>query len=79
MGVPCRPLPAGYRPRIAHETLYYQLVRDYWGSLLEAAQGKLPDHVKRAFEAFLDCGVLSKGFARLRCPECGYDLAVPFS
>jgi hypothetical protein len=47
--------------------------------LLEAAQGKLPDHVKRAFEAFLDCGVLSKGFARLRCPECGYDLAVPFS
>jgi len=35
--------------------------------------------VKGAFERFLDCGVLAKGFVRVRCPECGYDTAVSFS
>ncbi|HZE98256.1 MAG TPA: transposase [Planctomycetota bacterium] len=32
-----------------------------------------------AFERFLDCGILAKGFVRVRCPECGYDTAVGFS
>ena len=85
MGLPCRPLVPGYRPRVAHETLYYKLVRDNWPAFLEKARARdregrgLPHHVIKAFEAFLDCGILTKGFARLRCPGCGYDLVVPFS
>ena len=83
--MPCRPLPEGYRPRVAHETLYYRLIRENYRTFLATAESRDPDgkglprHVKRAFEAFLDCGVLTKGFARLRCPDCGYDLVVPFS
>ena len=85
MGLPCRLLVEGYRPRVAHATLYYRLVRDHWRAFLSEAQARdptgrgMPDHVKRAFEAFLDCGILTKGFARLRCSGCGYDLVVPFS
>ena len=70
---------------MAHETLYYRLIRDHWRTFLAAAESRdpqgrgLPVHVKRAFEVFLDCGVLSKGFGRLHCSDCGYDFAVPFS
>jgi hypothetical protein len=85
MSAPTRVVVPGYRPRAPLESLYYRLVRDHWKNFLAAAEAReaqgrgLPKHVVKAFEAFLDCGVLSKGFARLRCPGCRYDLVVPFS
>jgi hypothetical protein len=33
----------------------------------------------RTFVAFLDCGVLAHGFARVHCTECGKDELVAFS
>lgn len=30
-------------------------------------------------EKFLECGDLSKGFARIRCTECGHEMLLPFS
>ena len=30
-------------------------------------------------EQFLECGDLSQGFARVRCPDCGHELFVAFS
>jgi len=30
-------------------------------------------HVSLFSERFLDCGLLSRGFYRLRCPSCGYE------
>src|SRR6185295_11235369 len=45
-----------------------------------APEGRgLPRYVRGAFERYLDCGVLAKGFVRVRCPDCGYDTVVGFS
>ena len=33
----------------------------------------------RKLSAYLDCGLLCHGFARLRCVECGYERLVAFS
>ena len=39
----------------------------------------VPRFVKDEFDAFLECGVLARGFLRLRCGECGHDKLVAFS
>lgn len=39
----------------------------------------VPKFIKREFECFLRCGVLSYGFARVYCQSCKYDLLVGFS
>ena len=36
----------------------------------ESAGARVPGFV-REFDAYLKCGILSHGFARLRCRECG--------
>ena len=38
-----------------------------------------PRRVRRAFQGFLDCGVLAKGFVRVRCPDCREESLVAFS
>jgi Transposase zinc-binding domain len=39
----------------------------------------VPNFVKREFEAYLRCGVLEHGFARVYCQECHYDRLIGFS
>ncbi len=42
------------------------------GPSAEAAAGAdLPQFVKDEFDAFLECGILARGFLRLRCGDCG--------
>ena len=41
--------------------------------------GGLPQFVEREFREFLTCGVLSRGFARVRCEGCAFERLVPFS
>ena len=41
--------------------------------------GSLPHFVEREFRDFLSCGVLSRGFARVRCDGCAFERLVPFS
>ena len=31
------------------------------------------------FRKFLECGILAKGFARLKCDTCDFERLVPFS
>jgi len=38
-----------------------------------------PQFVEKEFRRYLDCGILAKGFARLRCPSCGKERLVGFS
>lgn len=45
----------------------------------EAQNHPVPSFVKREFEAYLRCGVLEHGFARVYCQECRYDRLIPFS
>jgi hypothetical protein len=39
----------------------------------------VPLHVERQLRAYLDCGILARGFARLLCPGCGFQRLVAFS
>jgi hypothetical protein len=39
----------------------------------------VPRFVERELRAFLDCGILSRGFLRVRCKDCGKERLVAFS
>ena len=75
----------GYRRREPEKTVLYQAVLANLNTFLEKAdvrseEGRgLPKYVREEFWRYLDCGVLSKGFARVRCPECTLDMLVAFS
>lgn len=46
----------------------------------EAGTGaELPRFIKDGFDAFLECGILSHGFLRRRCAECGHDKLMALS
>lgn len=54
------------------ETLY--------GATSEGALAvRIPKHARKGLEAYLDCGLLCRGFARLQCGECGESVLVAFS
>ena len=76
--------PGRYRRREPEQTLLHAVVRDGLEPFLAAARqhgsGKgLPHHVEQALRGYLDCGILAKGFARVRCPGCGFERLVAFS
>lgn len=84
-GAAAAPLPRGYRPRHAEATALYRVVADHVETMLQDARDRsahgfgLPGHVERSFRRFLDCGVLARGFARVRCATCHFEMLVPFS
>jgi hypothetical protein len=55
----------------------YQLVLQHLESFV--ANEDVPAFAVRALRKFLTCGVLSEGFARVRCPECHEENLVAFS
>ena len=74
----CLALPSStYVRREPERTVLHAVVREHLNTFL--ATHDLPRHVRRAFGGFLDCGVLSKGFLRVRCPECKEESLVAFS
>ena len=71
-----------YRRRQPERTVLYQVVQEHYRTiarLCEEEDRPLPAFVRREFEKYLACGILSEGFARLRCASCGYDRLVGFS
>ena len=56
-------------------------MRTHLATFLERAEaaGGLPAFVRNELLAYLDCGQLAKGFARVRCDACGHDRLVAFS
>jgi len=73
-----------YCRREPERTILHSVVRDGLEPFLATARqhgsGKgMPAHVERALRGYLDCGVLAKGFARVRCPDCGFERLVAFS
>jgi hypothetical protein len=84
-GAAREPLP---RPYVRHEpekTILHQVVREHVASFLAGVQAHsstgngLPKFVEREFTRYLDCGILANGFARVRCPGCGFERLVAFS
>jgi hypothetical protein len=40
---------------------------------------RIPKHARKELESYLDCGLLCRGFARLKCEDCGERRLVAFS
>ncbi len=76
---------AVYRRREPEKSVLYQVIREHLNSFLEyadsrSAEGRgLPKYVREEFFRYLKCGVLGQGFARIRCPDCGFDAVVAYS
>jgi hypothetical protein len=73
-----------YVPRTAEESVLHALVRDHLATFLAETAARsdgagLPAFVVKEFRRFLGCGVLARGFARVRCGDCAYERLVPFS
>jgi hypothetical protein len=74
----------GYQRRRPETTALYEVVRDnletLYGAIDDGALDvRLPKHAKKELEAYLDCGLLCRGFARLRCGACDESRLVAFS
>lgn len=86
-GAALAPLAEGvrYRRREPERTLLHQVVRTRLEPFLAAARERsasgrgLPAHVEGDLRGYLDCGLLARGFARIRCGSCGYERLVAFS
>jgi hypothetical protein len=82
-----QPAPAGrrisYERRRPEDTVLYQLVQEHLETFLAQVEletgAGLPEFVKEEFDAFLDCGILARGFVRLRCADCAHEKLVAFS
>jgi hypothetical protein len=72
-----------YESHRPEDTALYRLVQEHatcFFAQAQAASGAgLPAFVKDEFAAFLDCGILARGFLRLRCADCGHDQLLAFS
>ena len=64
-----------YARRRPEETPLYNVVRENLDTLYDAVDEgaiavALPKFVRKELEGYLDCGLLCRGFARLRCGDC---------
>jgi len=77
--------PAPYCRRHPEQTALYQVIQQHLETYLALAgeddwdAQRVPAYVEREFRRYLECGILAYGFARARCPDCGYGFLVAFS
>jgi len=79
-----RPAAPAYQPRRPEKTILYQVLAEHLETFLarvdaDETRAGLPRFVVRELRAFLDCGILARGFARVHCRACGVDTVVAFS
>ncbi|WP_437836057.1 hypothetical protein [Sorangium sp. So ce1153] len=73
-----------YERRRPEKTTLYEIVRDnvetLYGAIDDGAIAvRIPKHAKKELEAYLDCGLLCRGFVRPRCERCEESRLVAFS
>lgn len=86
MGLPClKPLPL-YRPRDPQASDLWRLLDGHFEAFREVYHERFQDKygfwrpvVDRSVAAFLTCGDLHEGFARVRCPNCKHEMFVAYS
>jgi hypothetical protein len=84
-GDACASLPSSYERRRPEATPLHRAVRSHLETFLQQARDRsehgfgLPRFVEKEFSRYLACGVLARGFARVRCSTCGHDMLVAFS
>ena len=75
----------GYRRRAPERTVLHELVARHAQTLITELReadpdgGGLPRYVERELAAYLRCGILAHGFARVRCQMCHDEIVVAFS
>jgi hypothetical protein len=88
LAVASRPFPRSvttersYTRRQPEATVLYDVVRGQLETFLARARGRdrpVPRFVERELRAYLDCGILARGFVRVHCDACGCDRLVAFS
>ena len=78
-------IPGIYKKRKPATTVLYKIVRENLETFLSEVREANPDsepipsYVEKEFYKYLDCGIMSKGFARIFCTECKSDYLVAFS
>ncbi|MGE4606418.1 MAG: transposase [Myxococcota bacterium] len=73
---------AEYERHQPEQTLLHEVVREQLESFLSRARERgapTARFVERELRAYLDCGVLARGFMRVHCDGCGHDRLVAFS
>ncbi|MBI5526615.1 MAG: transposase zinc-binding domain-containing protein [Deltaproteobacteria bacterium] len=84
-GAAAAPVPCSYRRHEPEKTALYAAVAGHLETFLDAARQQsssgagCPRFIEREFRRYLGCGILANGFARLRCPDCGFERLVAFS
>ena len=71
-----------YVPRNPEKTVLYGVVAENPETFLARQRNRdrvVPRFVEQELRAFLDCGVLARGFLRVHCDACGMDRVVPYS
>ena len=73
-----------YERHRPEQTTLYAVVRDnietLYGAIGEdALDAKVSKHARKVLEGYLVCGLLYRGFARLRCGSCNESRLVAFS
>jgi hypothetical protein len=67
--------PPAYQRHRPETTALYEVVRDNLETLYgaiddEALPVRIPKHARKELAAYLSCGLLCRGFARLKCHDC---------
>jgi len=74
--------PPGYRRHRPETTLLYRLVAEHYPKFRDrrvAEDRALPAYVEDELEAYLKCGLLERGFLRVKCDSCQAEKLVAFS
>ena len=82
----CKDKLQHYQRRKPEQSVLYQLVfhgRDelprVWSERFQQTYGVLRDEVLECFDAYLNCGILEHGAARVYCDSCKHSMLVAFS
>src|SRR5206468_2629463 len=68
--------------RQPQRTILHEVVRGHLETFLAQSRQRdagIPFFVERELRAYLDCGLLARGFLRVHCDGCGDELLVAFS
>ena len=73
-----------YRRRRPNNTPLYRIIQQHLETFVARVEASAmavnwPAFVLRELFAFLTCGILAHGFARVHCANCGKDALVAFS
>ena len=71
-----------YKPRNPRNTRLWRILHRYFNAFQDAYEkryGYIRRIVVKRVHAYLKCGILDFGFARVRCPKCRHEYLVAFS